>query len=443
MFLRIVRQSFIAGRRKLLAGVTVTLAGSLFAALLTLTVDVGDRMAQELRAYGANIEVVPRSAEGGPTIDGVERNPLRGRDFLDEQYLPAILDIFWRNNIVGFAPTLTARVRLPALPDRPVSLIGTWFNRPVPLPDEGDFPTGVSHVEESWRLTGAWPDDGRTDQAVIGAGLASALGLAPGGTVEIVEPGTGEGAAAGGPAAEAGAHRILTVTGIVATGGAEDRALLVPLALTQELLGRPGAVESVRVSALTVPEDERSRRARSEPDRLDSLEYDRWYCTAYVSTIARQIEEAIPNSLARPVWRVAASEGVIIERIELLMLVVAVAAFVAAGIGMSSVMGALVLERRREIALMKALGAEDHQVQGVFLVEATVLGIIGGLAGTLLGVAVAGVIGWHAFGAAVGFHPVVVPVVTVLTVLVALTGTALPCRMIGRLSPAQVLHGRG
>jgi high-affinity Fe2+/Pb2+ permease len=107
------------------------------------------------------------------------------------------------------------------------------------------------------------------------------------------------------------------------------------------------------------PDNALSRKAQRGRDALTTAEYDVWYCTAYVSSIAHQIEEAIVNASARPIWQVAASEGAVISKIQLLMAVVSVAAFVSAAMGVSSVLNASVMERTREIGLMKALGAAE------------------------------------------------------------------------------------
>ena len=103
----------------------------------------------------------------------------------------------------------------------------------------------------------------------------------------------------------------------------------MPLSVVQQLLGLPGKVQALRVSALTVPENELSRRAREDLEALNAEEYDLWYCTAYVSSIAHQLEEAISGAEVRPVWQVAASEGVVIDKIQLLMGVVTLAALAA------------------------------------------------------------------------------------------------------------------
>ena len=116
MFFRILGRSFFEGRkRKILAMVTIALAGMLIMTLFGITVDVGDKMARELKIYGANIRVVPKTESLSLDAAGVDYNPLQDRAFLSEDDLPKIKDIFWRNNIIGLAPFLTTAAEL----DRP------------------------------------------------------------------------------------------------------------------------------------------------------------------------------------------------------------------------------------------------------------------------------------------------------------------------------------
>ncbi|WP_016671405.1 ABC transporter permease, partial [Yersinia pestis] len=171
--------------------------------------------------------------------------------------------------------------------------------------------------------------------------------------------------------------------GVLSSGGEEEGRLVLPLAAVQSLLGLPGKVQAVRVSALTVPENELSRKARDNLEALNAEEYDLWYCTAYVSSIAHQLEEAISGSVVRPIWQVAASEGVVIEKIQLLLAVVTLAALIAAAMGIASLMTSTIMERAKEIGLMKALGARQWQILMLFYLEAAISGLMGGVAGCL------------------------------------------------------------
>jgi len=423
MLWRLILQSWRHGlRRKLLAIATVFLAAALISALLAVAINSGDRLSHEMKSYGANILIEPAAQAVLPDFlgDGSSRSV---HDYLDESELVNIKEIFWRNNILGFAPLLTGRVRHG---EREVAIVGTWFDQPMPLEDDPAFRTGQQAVSLTWNVRGEWPRDD-ADEALAGRRMAEAAGWKTGDRIPLT-----------------GSHGTLTVrlAGIVESGGAEDDQLLLPLARAQFLLGLENKVQSVRVSAMTVPENRLSRRARIDPDKLDAKDYDRWFCTAYVSSIAHQLEETLSGVVVRPIWQVAASEGIVIGKIQLLLIVATLAALLAASMGIASLMTSTIMERSREIGLMKALAARDWQIMTLFHAEAALSGILGGAAGCLAGWLLARAIGRSLFGSPLGFPWIVVPGVLFVSLLIAFLGTWLPARRISGLNPADILYGR-
>lgn len=427
MLWRMLRQSWGRNlRRKLLAVLTVFLASGLISALLAVSIDIGDKMSRELKSYGANILIEPAGQAALPALFSEQSNPLSGQDFLDEAELPNIKDIFWRNNIVGFAPLLGGEVLVNG---QAVSVLGTFFNQPVNVPDEEDYRTGQQAVSPYWQINGEWPQEPVADQpqVLVGHALAKRFGWKAGDNLVL----QGE-----------KAHQQVTVSGVLTSGSDEDNQLVMPLSIVQSLLGAAGKVQAIRVSALTVPENELSRRARENLDALNAEEYDLWYCTAYVSSIAHQLEEAISGSVVRPIWQVAASEGVVIDKIQLLLAVVTLAALVAAAMGIASLMTSTIMERAKEIGLMKALGARLWQIMLLFYLEAATSGVLGGITGCVAGWGLARAIGLMLFDAPLNFAWVVIPCVLVIAVLISLIGTWFPARRIARLYPVEVLYGR-
>ena len=153
---------------------------------------------------------------------------------------------------------------------------------------------------------------------------------------------------------------------------------MAPLGLAQQILGRPGAVRRIAVSALTKPEDALARR---DPKSLGPAMYDRWYCSPYPQSIAYQLEEAIPHSHAEQIRQVAQTEGVVLSSITGLMLLITLAALLASALAVSAAMATAMFERGCEVGLMKALGAGSFSIAAVFFAEATLLALIGGTAG--------------------------------------------------------------
>ena len=225
--------------------------------------------------------------------------------------------------------------------------------------------------------------------------------------------------------------------GVLETGGPEDDQVLAPLAMVQRLAGLEGKVRRIEVSALTKPED---ALARSDVSKLSPEEFDRWYCAPYVSSIAYQIQQAIPEAQVKPIYQVADTEGKILHRVGILMGVLALAALITAGLAVASMMLAMLLERRAEIGLFKSLGATNAQVATLLLLEAGVLGLVGGTAGYLLGSVLAWRLALAVFGVPVGIHLVMLPVCLALALVVTLAGSAVLLGRALKVSPAVALR---
>jgi putative ABC transport system permease protein len=426
MFLRIVSDSFTRKpRRKLLTAAALALGMAVATATLEVSLDVGDRLAREFRSLGANLLVTPASDTLPLEIGGVDYRPVDAGAYLPESDLGKLKTIFWRNNIVGFSPFLDVPVEITSGNAGRASheqLIGTWYKHSVEVPDGSKFTTGVSATNPWWRVDGRWFTDG-AGEAAAGAGLARRLGLHIGSTVRI---------AAGDRA------RTLTVTGIVSTGGREDNSILAPLEIAQNLAGRPGEYRRLLVSALTKPADTFSQR---DPATMTPVEYDRWYCSPYISSISLQMRQQLPGVEVRAIRQVAEGEGRILTRVGGLMWLVTIAALFAAALAVGATSATTVLERRSEIGLMKALGASNRAVGAFFVAEQLFLALVGGVLGYAIGVVLARVLGIGIFGIAPTLRWILFPVILVLAAVVAFLGSFAPLARASHADPAPVLRG--
>src|SRR6266567_4392346 len=155
MFARLVYESFRRQkRRKLLAGVAITLGVGVATAMIAVATDIGDKINRELRTYGAN---------------------------LDESDLPKIRGTFWHHNIVGFSPMLAVTAKVAG--NFSLSVVGTYFSKPLHF-GKDDFTTGVRITHPWWKVEGAWPEDSSTD-ILLGERLARTLQMRPGDQLAI------------------------------------------------------------------------------------------------------------------------------------------------------------------------------------------------------------------------------------------------------------------
>jgi len=416
---RIITRSLVRRRRRKLLSLTAIALGITAATVVaTLALDVGDQVNHELRAFGANIAVVP-AADGLPvSVAGVDYRPAAAGAFLNESDLPGLKKIFWANNIVAFAPFLYAPASLEDHGQAQVVLIGTWFHHPlVPEVPNGSqsFRTGLRDLHPSWQVQGRWPDDQDSSACLVGARLARSERLEAGSTLTLNSPAS--------PAGVARSSLTCQVTGVVETAGAADDQVLAPLAAVQQFAGEPGGVRRLEVSALTKPEDDFARR---DPRRMTPAEFERWSCSPYVSSIAYQIEQAIPGSVAKPVYPVAETEGRILGRIGSLMLALALAALATACLAVASMMLATVIERRGEIGLFQSLGATRGRVAAIFLLEGSAMALAGGAAGYVAGSLLAHRLGQAVFGSPAAAHGSLLPAVLIVALLVTWAGSAVP-----------------
>ena len=424
MFWTMVKGALVRQRgRFFLIALTVALGVSLAAAMLNVMFDVGDKVNQELKAFGANITVAPKNASLLNDVYGVGSDSGH-KEYLNEEDLGKIKTIFWTNNIVAFTPMLNGTVSVNG---QNVNLTGTWFNYHMTLPTGDAFDTGVEEMKSWWQIDGDWPKD-NTDQVLIGQKLAESLQVKTGDTLSYRRAD--------------GTQGQFVIAGIVSGGGNEDNAILASLPIVQQALNLKGKVSEIEVSAITTPENDLARKAAANPERLSQAEREIWYCTAYVSSIAFQIEEVVNNSSARPVRQIAESEGKILDKTQLLMLLITVLSLISAALGVSNLVSANVMERSREIGLMKALGAKNYEVILMILTETLIAGILGGIVGYFIGMGFAQVIGYTVFGSAIANNIIVVPIVGALMVAVILLGSVPAIRTLLSLQPASVLHGR-
>ena len=417
MFMRILRKSLSKRKSRIaIAVISVIMGAAIATALLSVSFDVSEKVGYEFRKYGANLIVVPESDTIDVGFPGVEFGSVTEQRYINESDLWKIKTISWRNNVLGFAPLLYQVVSVGEDQDeQSVVLAGTYFNKDVKIiepyssEDKLIFNTGIQTISPWWKITGNWINNQNdTTSCMVGINVAGKLDLEIGDSFEIrydenFEDGNNA------------TTYNLTVVGILETEGYEDNQIFVNLQVAQDLTGRPGKLHTVQVSAL---------------------------CNACpVDTFAGEIEEKIPYADAKTVKQLVSAEMSILGKIENMMFLVTIVALLASALGVMTTMTTSVIERKKEIGLMKSVGAENKRIVLLFLSEATIIGTIGGILGFVVGSILAQFIGLSVFDTSITLRLEIIPIAIGISIGVSLLASILPVRRAVKVEPAIVLRG--
>jgi putative ABC transport system permease protein len=242
----------------------------------------------------------------------------------------------------------------------------------------------------------------------VGARIASRLRVGPGDTISLEplapSPGTG---------VEDGA--TCRIASVLTTGSSEDDQVFLALQELQRLMGMTGKISLVQ---LRLPGE-----------------------TGEVESSIRELSKALPGVDVRPIRQIVYSEGRVLGVIRWFLLSVTALILVIIVICLMATMTAIVLERRKDIGMMKALGASDLQVMRLFLAEGAALGMVGGCAGFFLGSLWAYGLAHHLFGVTLNVIWWTLPLVGSLATLLALGAAAFSVRVVRAIQPAAVLKG--
>ena len=421
MFWRMITKTLIRQRGKMLMiAFTVVLGVSLSTAMMNVMLGVGDKVNRELKVYGANITVRHKDAALMNDLYGLTGQGVSDK-FLHEEDVLKLKTIFWGFNILDFAPMLDGQASLNDGDN--VQLIGTWPEKHAVLSTGEELDTGVKALRTGWEVCGEWLNEGDDDSVMLGHLLAQEKGLHAGDTITLND-------------------KPFTVKGIYNDGGNDDSKILMTLPAVQAIMGLPGRVSAIEVSALTTPDNDLARKAAQNPSSLSPDEYETWYCTAYVSAICHQIQEVIRDGVAKPVRQVAESEGTILNKTTLLMILITILSSIGSALAISNLITASVIERSQELGLLKALGAYNWQIVLLVLVEVMMTGLFGGVFGYFLGIGFAQIIGQTVFGSYIEIARMVILIVAVILFFVTLLGSVPAIRYLMALKPTEVLHGK-
>lgn len=421
MYIKIILNSLKENKgQKLLSLLTIFLASLLLSCMLNITISIGNKVAKELRSYGSNILVLPKGAGLSIDLGFTSFRPFANKNYLDEKTIYKIKDIFWRNNINALAPFLSTKQKING---KITNVVGTYFNKGIKIDYDDEFYAGVKELFKFWKVNGSFIKDGSLTSVMVGKTLASQRGWKLGDELII------------------GKYKV-KIKGIISRSKDYDDDILCSLLLAQKLSGLEGKYEKALVSALTIPENDLALKARHNVESLNQVEYDKWYCTAYVSSMAFQIEENYKGSVTKIVTAVSDAEGAIVKKIQKLMGVVSLIALIVSSIAIYSLLNLELFRRRKEIGLLKALGASGMQIFCIFLSEGVLIAIVGGLLGFLASIGVSQMLAFVIFKSQITISLSVLVLAVSFSVLAVFLACFASIKKIDSLSVSEVLYGR-
>jgi putative ABC transport system permease protein len=205
----------------------------------------------------------------------------------------------------------------------------------------------------------------------------------------------------------------VTQAGMVRTGGAEDSRIYLSLTDFTAWTGlQPSTIE---VAASGSPQE--------------------------IAAIMRQLAAAFPAADVRPVRQIMEGEARVLGKTRSTLLAATALIILTAALCVLSTLMGWVFDRRRDFAIMKALGASDRLLNGFFATEAAALGAIGAVIGFVFGIGIAAWIGRANFHAPVAPHFGVLPLVVAGSMVITLLAAIFPISMLRRVQPAAILRG--
>ena len=211
------------------------------------------------------------------------------------------------------------------------------------------------------------------------------------------------------------ATKPITLRGVgrLKTGGDEDSRIYIPMAIFTTWTGTPISVIEVQVPG----------------------------GAAKVEAAISRLQQALPEMQVQPVRQLVEGESRIVDRTHTLMYAAVLLIALTVGVSVLATLSASVLERRRDFALMKALGGSQSLLIALFLLEALLLALAGVLVGFVVGSALAWAISEGNFGTATLPRVQVLPLVLLLNVAIAVMAALFPARVLRGLQPAALLKG--
>ena len=292
-----------------------------------------------------------------------------------------------QDKLLGVTPFRYGAVRVN---QHPYTIVGTNFNQ-------------VTKTSPYWHIEGSLPQN--SHEVMIGTDIANFANLNVGSEISI----------SGKSKQDSRFDEELTITGIVKTGRAEDNFIFVDLHDLEQFFKESDQAEVVEVS-ITASQNE---------------------LKDYIDNIKSQSTTIEPHLIK---W-VTQSETSVLGKLSSLLYLVTIVVLVLTMICVATTMMTVVMERRKEIGLKKAIGANNKSIAKEFLAEGLVLGITGGIIGVICGLIFAQVISSNVFGRSIIIEFYLIPSTILISAIVTVIACLIPVKRALDVEPALVLRG--
>jgi len=381
MFRCLIRRLLFANRGRLFVILLALSAGAaVSAALLNLQTDAKHRLTAEFRSFGANVLVLPKSSSA--TTDGTMPAPTAAQ--LAPSPDPNVT-IHSANMLYAIANASSASSSISL----PVVVVG--YSGVMP----GSAPLDSLNREQ----TQANSATTQPVPCIAGQRVATRLSIKSGDNILL----------------RSSDRRLdCALTDILKTGDVQDGQLFFALSDVQEFVNAPGRASAIQINASgTVPQIEQ-----------------------YVA----QLQQKLPDAEVRPLRQFSEAQAKIYSRISGLLTAATVLILALTILCVMAAMTNIAAERKRDVGMMKAIGGSARGILNLFLTEAALLGLAGGLIGAAVGIALSMALGKAVFGIAAAPRLIVYPISVALTVIVAILG-AYPLRRLANVRPATIFRG--
>jgi putative ABC transport system permease protein len=388
MFWRIMRRLLAANRGRLFVILLALGAGAaITAALLNLQVDAKRRLTAEFRTLGANVVIAPNNS--GTSVESPHfLNDSLFADLSEGMDSSSIPKVEFLYGIVDAAKVPTSKVDLPR-PSAKVILAGFEYS--------GSHPDQV--LSSSLIAAARKNESQKTPSCDAGQRAAASLQLRSGDTVALTS----------------GSRQLsCRIEVLPSIGGAEDSQIFLPLRAAQTLLDQTGRISLIQLS---VP---------GTPRQIQN----------YIASLGQRL----PGIDVRPIRQFTEGEARIYEKISGILTATVALVLILTTLCVMAAMTNVAMERRNDVGLMKAIGGATRRVLRLFIAEAALLGLAGGVVGASVGILLSMWLGKAVFGIAARPRLIVYPVAVTLTIIVAIAG-AYPLRRLANIRPAAVFRG--